>query len=109
MIFGNYDPRDRFGPGRQSEPAPAQERRSAVVQPPKLPFETLDSVLAVLKVLAIIVGSIVVVVALADESPVSFAVAGAMFGSAITCAIGQVLIFIAQRVDRLAELRELAK
>lgn len=109
MIFGNYDPRDRFGAGRQSEPAPTQERRAAVVRPPKPPFETLDSVLAVLRVLAIIIGLIAVVVALADDSPVSFAVAGAMFGSAVTCAIGQVLIFIAQRVDRLAELRELAK
>jgi len=68
----------------------------------KLPFETLSNVLGLLVVVAVVGALIAVVVGIADANDASLLIAAGLFGAAISCALGEVLVFIAQRLDEIA-------
>lgn len=70
---------------------------------PKRPFEFLDSVLTVLMVLALLAAAIAMLIGMVDSDGMSFVTGLGLLGSAITAALGRVLVFIAQKVDEIAE------
>lgn len=69
---------------------------------------TLDSILAVVTVLAITAGVLATIAGFLGE-PGGWIAAGGLFGLAITCALGQVLVYIAQRADYVTKLLELER
>lgn len=106
MIFGNYQPRERPWATGQTRPTQTREPHAAATMSPKPPFRALGTLLVVLTVFATIGGVIALVGSIADGSFTAFMTASVLFGAAITFGLGQVLIFVAERIDHIAKLQE---